>query len=78
MVNRAVAVIIDPIQSVKGKVVIGAFQTTPTSTCGMGVEPRQTTSNISHIKKLSIQALTHDLNRHYYSTTGRRKSSKQC
>ena len=65
--NRAVAVVVDPIQSVKGKVVIDAFRTIPTSTVVMGVEPRQTTSNIGHIKKPSIQALIHGLNRHYYS-----------
>jgi len=67
MNNRAVAVVIDPIQSVKGKVVIDAFRTIPTSTVVLGVEPRQTTSNIGHIKKPSIQALIHGLNRHYYS-----------
>src|SRR5690606_11640648 len=32
-----------------------------------GREPRQTTSNIGHINKPSIQALIHGLNRHYYS-----------
>lgn len=67
MNNRAVAVVVDPIQSVKGKVVIDAFRTISTSTVLMGVEPRQTTSNIGHIKKPSIQALIHGLNRHYYS-----------
>jgi 26S proteasome regulatory subunit N11 len=30
-------------------------------------EPRQTTSNIGHLQKPSIQALIHGLNRHYYS-----------
>lgn len=33
----------------------------------MGQEPRQTTSNIGHLHKPSIQALIHGLNRHYYS-----------
>eukprot|EP00483_Globobulimina_turgida_P005872 UN05882 len=33
----------------------------------MGQEPRQTTSNIGHLNKPSIQALIHGLNRHYYS-----------
>ncbi|GAP88174.2 putative 26S proteasome regulatory subunit rpn11 [Rosellinia necatrix] len=46
---RAVAVVVDPIQSVKGK------------------EPRQSTSNMGHLNKPSIQALIHGLNRHYYS-----------
>jgi 26S proteasome regulatory subunit N11 len=33
----------------------------------MGQEPRQTTSNLGHLNKPSIQALIHALNRHYYS-----------
>ena len=33
----------------------------------MGMEPRQTTSNIGHLNRPSIQALIHGLNRHYYS-----------
>ena len=33
----------------------------------LGQEPRQTTSNVGHLKKSSIQALIHGLNRHYYS-----------
>ncbi|XP_030442307.1 aminodeoxychorismate synthase, chloroplastic-like isoform X2 [Syzygium oleosum] len=33
----------------------------------LGQEPRQTTSNLGHLNKLSIQALIHGLNRHYYS-----------
>ncbi|CED85590.1 mov34-domain-containing protein [Phaffia rhodozyma] len=64
---RAVAVVIDPIQSVKGKVVIDAFRTINPQTLMMGQEPRQTTSNIGHLNKPSIQALIHGLNRHYYS-----------
>lgn len=32
-----------------------------------GQEPRQSTSNIGHLNKPSIQALIHGLNRHYYS-----------
>jgi len=33
----------------------------------LGQEPRQTTSNLGHLQKPSIQALIHGLNRHYYS-----------
>lgn len=33
----------------------------------MGQEPRQSTSNLGHLNKPSIQALIHGLNRHYYS-----------
>jgi 26S proteasome regulatory subunit N11 len=65
--ERCVAVVVDPIQSVKGKVVIDAFRCINPQTLLMGQEPRQTTSNIGHINKPSIQALIHGLNRHYYS-----------
>eukprot|EP00040_Diaphanoeca_grandis_P001654 m.19093 g.19093 ORF g.19093 m.19093 type:complete len:306 (-) comp12331_c0_seq1:710-1627(-) len=64
---RAVSVVIDPIQSVKGKVVIDAFRTINPQLLMMGQEPRQTTSNVGHLNKPSIQALIHGLNRHYYS-----------
>lgn len=64
---RAVAVVVDPIQSVKGKVVIDAFRSINTQQMMMGQEPRQTTSNVGHINKPSIQALIHGLNRHYYA-----------
>jgi len=65
--QRAVAVVVDPIQSVKGKVVIDAFRLINTQMSMMGQEPRQTTSNVGHLKKPSIQALIHGLNRYYYS-----------
>lgn len=67
--SRSVAVVIDPIQSVKGKVVIDAFRliNTQQMMLGQAAEPRQTTSNIGHLHKPSIQALIHGLNRHYYS-----------
>eukprot|EP01117_Protostelium_nocturnum_P006106 TRINITY_DN21_c1_g1_i1.p1 TRINITY_DN21_c1_g1~~TRINITY_DN21_c1_g1_i1.p1 ORF type:complete len:311 (+),score=88.31 TRINITY_DN21_c1_g1_i1:173-1105(+) len=64
---RAVAVVVDPIQSVKGKVVIDAFRSINPQMMMMGQEPRQTTSNLGHLHKPSIQALIHGLNRHYYS-----------
>jgi len=65
--QRAVAVVVDPIQSVKGKVVIDAFRSINPQMTMMGYEPRQTTSIIGHLNKPSIQALIHGLNRHYYS-----------
>ena len=64
---RSVAVVVDPIQSVKGKVVIDAFRLINPRSVLLGQEPRQTTSNIGHINKPSIQSLIHGLNRHYYS-----------
>ncbi|RMZ09682.1 hypothetical protein D0860_04138 [Hortaea werneckii] len=73
---RAVAVVVDPIQSVKGKVVIDAFRLINPQTLMLGQEPRQTTSNVGHLNKPSIQALIHGLNRHYYSIgIGYRKSA---
>jgi len=65
--ERAVAVVVDPIQSVKGKVVIDAFRLINPNMMALGQEPRQTTSNLGHLNKPSIQALIHGLNRHYYS-----------
>ena len=65
---RAVAVVVDPIQSVKGKVVIDAFRLiNPTIMQLPYVEPRQTTSNVGHLNKPSIQAMIHGLTRSYYS-----------
>jgi 26S proteasome regulatory subunit N11 len=46
---RAVAIVVDPVQSVKGKVVIDAFRSIDQQTMMTGAEPRQTTSNIGHI-----------------------------
>jgi len=67
LTQRAVAVVVDPIQSVKGKVVMDAFRLISPQTIQLGQEPRQTTSNVGHLNKPSIQALIHGLNRHYYS-----------
>ena len=68
--ERAVAVVIDPIQSVKGKVVIDAFRLIQ----GQGgpfnfapTEPRQTTSYVGYLKRPTIQARIHGLDRTYYS-----------
>jgi 26S proteasome regulatory subunit N11 len=50
-----VAVVVDPIQSVKGKVVIDAFRSINPQSIMMGLEPRQSTSNVGHLGKPSIQ-----------------------
>merc|ERR1712194_567656 len=65
--SRAVALVVMTIQSVKGKVVIDCFRLINPQLMMLGQEPRQTTSNIGHLQKPSIQALIHGLNRHYYS-----------
>ena len=64
---RSVSVVIDPIQSVRGKVVIDAFRCIPQQFMLLGKDPRQTTSNIGFMNKPTIQALVHNLNRQYYS-----------
>ncbi|TRY51234.1 Rpn11/EIF3F/JAB1/Mov34/MPN/PAD-1 ubiquitin protease [Cryptosporidium tyzzeri] len=64
---RAVGIVVDPIQSVKGKVVIDCFRLISPHSVIAGQEPRQTTSNIGHLQKPSITALVHGLNRNYYS-----------
>jgi len=69
---RAVAVVVDPIQSVKGKVVIDAFRLIQQgSIFGMAMasqsEPRQTTSHVAYLKRPTIQARIHGLDRQYYS-----------
>merc|ERR1711881_193673 len=65
--DRAVAVVVDPVQSVKGRVVIDAFRLINPNTMVLGQEPRQTTIVLGHLQKPSIQAIIHGLNRHYYS-----------
>ena len=65
--TELVSIVIDPVQSVKGKVVIDAFRLINPQTIMLGQEPRQTTSNLGHLNKPSIRALIHGLNRHYYS-----------
>ena len=42
---RAIAVVIDPLQSVKGKVVIESFRLITPYVMSQGAEPRITTSN---------------------------------
>jgi len=66
--QRAVAVVIDPVQSVKGKVVLDAFRLIgQAQMMQLPAEPRQTTSNVGFLKKPTIQARIHGLDRHYYS-----------
>jgi len=64
---RAVAVVVDPIQSVKGKVVIDAFRTISQEVMMSQIEPRQTTSNIGHLSRPSAVAKIHGLDKMYYS-----------
>jgi 26S proteasome regulatory subunit N11 len=65
--KRCIGVVVDPIQSVKGKVVIDAFRNINQQTMLLQQAPRQTTSNLGHLRKPTIQQLIHNLNRYYYS-----------
>ncbi|KAM0677324.1 26S proteasome non-ATPase regulatory subunit 14 [Binucleata daphniae] len=65
--KRAVGIVIDPVQSVKGKVVIDAFRLINNNMHILGMEPRQVTSNIGFLTKPTLVSLMHGLNRHYYS-----------
>ena len=57
----------DPIQSVKGKVVIDAFRTIDPTVMMTEEEFQQHTSNLGSLKRPTIQALYNGLNKHYYS-----------
>ena len=63
---RAVAVVVDPVQSVKGKVVLDAFRLINPQLAMTGREPRQHTGNIGFMQKPSMHAIMQGLNRHYY------------
>lgn len=65
--SRAVGVVVDPVQSVKGVVVIDCFRLINPHLLMLSQEPRQTTSNVGHLTKPAITALIHGLNKHYYS-----------
>lgn len=68
--GRCVAVVIDPIQSVRGKVVMDAFRSIHMNNIAMNTEPRISTSNSYYTKtKLSREARLRGLNRLYYNMT---------
>ncbi|KAE8802227.1 26S proteasome non-ATPase regulatory subunit 14 [Hordeum vulgare] len=64
---RAVAVVLDPIQSVRGKVVMDAFRLINPTAILMRQEPRQTTSNVGATVRPSLDARIQGLGVHYYS-----------
>jgi 26S proteasome regulatory subunit N11 len=65
--KRAVAVVIDPIQSVKGMVVMSAFRLIGNQFLVTGIEPRQVTGNMGFLQRPTMVALLHGLGRSYYS-----------
>lgn len=64
---KNIAVVVDPIQSVKGKVVIDAFRTIDQMLLMSDEEFQQHTSNLGGLKRPTVQALYNGLNKHYYS-----------
>ena len=58
---------IDPIQSVKGRVVMDAFRSIDSYHMMMNSEPRISTSNIGLLKKPSFEAKIRGLNKLFYS-----------
>lgn len=74
--SRAVAVVIDPIQSVRGKVVIDAFRTIGGYPMTPRSQSREHTSNEGFLNRPTIQALIHGLNKAYYSINIKYKKTK--
>ena len=76
---RCVAVVVDPVRSVRGKVVIGAFRTIPQSMNPLqpNKEPREITSFINSIFPLSNAALRGYLGVHYYQMNIAYRMSKE-
>jgi 26S proteasome regulatory subunit N11 len=75
---RCVAVVVDPVKSVRGKVVIGAFRTIPmTNPLKPEKEPRETTSFINSSFPLSNAALRRSLGIHYYQMNIAYRMSKE-
>ncbi|XGW02396.1 hypothetical protein V3C99_014435 [Haemonchus contortus] len=69
---RAVALVVDPIQSVKGNVMMDAFRSiNPLAVnprlCAPTAEARQVTSNIGHLVRPSLVSTVHGLGLRYYS-----------
>lgn len=64
---RSVSVVVDPVQSVRGKVVIDAFRCIPQHMIVTHQEARQTTSNVGFLHKGSIQAIVNGLGKLYYN-----------
>ncbi|XP_075591029.1 26S proteasome non-ATPase regulatory subunit 14-like [Dermatophagoides farinae] len=65
--ERAVGLVIDPIQSVKGTVVIDCFRLIHKSFMFLNLDPRQINSNIGNCARPNVTALIHGLNKHYFS-----------
>lgn len=66
--SRCVAVVVDPIQSVRGRVVIDAFKLIDNQALMFSPrKTRQITSVLGHLTKPNQKAIIHGLNKLYYS-----------
>lgn len=65
--KRMIAVVIDPLQSVKGKVVIDAFRLIDKQYLISGEEPRQTTTVFGKLKKPTATQIRYGLNKLYFN-----------
>ena len=76
--ERCLAVVVDPVQSVKGNVVLEAFRTIPGAMSGMGADTnyKQVCGNEAYLNKPSFAAIIHGLNRNYYTIRGEYKLDK--
>lgn len=63
---RCVAVVVDPIQSVKGNIVIDAFRLFPNTASMLPSSPLQSTSNRGHIIKATTQQRQRGCGREFY------------
>ena len=75
---RCVAVVVDPVRSVRGKVVIGAFRTIEQmNILNPSKEPREVTSFVNSVFPKSIAAQRGGLNTHYYQMNISYRMSKE-
>uniref|UniRef100_A0A6P6Y7F4 26S proteasome non-ATPase regulatory subunit 14 homolog n=1 Tax=Dermatophagoides pteronyssinus TaxID=6956 RepID=A0A6P6Y7F4_DERPT len=65
--KRSIGIVVDPVQSVKGSVVIDCFRLIKRDFLMLNMDFRQVNSNIGHMVKPNITTLIHGLNKHFYS-----------
>lgn len=69
MEKRAIAVVIDPVQSTSGQIVMDCFRSIDPMTMAFNSEPRISTSNTGLLKKHGFDAKIRGLNKLFYSMT---------
>jgi 26S proteasome regulatory subunit N11 len=79
LASRAVAVVIDPIQSVRGRVVMDAFRSIHMNNVAYNTEPRISTGNTYYTKsRPSREARLRGLNKIYYNMVINATSTDEC